>query len=60
MPHIKDFARICEPLNKATTKNAKYTKGPTTGKALEAFNILKTMQCTKKSWLTHSATGNLP
>jgi hypothetical protein len=43
--HIKDFARICEPLNKATREEAEYTKGPITGKALEAFNTLKTMLC---------------
>jgi hypothetical protein len=35
--HIKDFARICEPLNKATRKDSEYVKGPITGKALEAF-----------------------
>ncbi len=45
--HIKDFARICEPLNKATRKDAEYTKGPITGKALDGFNILKTMLCTE-------------
>ncbi len=45
--HIKDFPRICEPLNKATRKDAEYTKGPITGKALDVFNILKTMLCTE-------------
>jgi hypothetical protein len=33
--HIKDFARICKPQNKATRKDAEYTKGLITGKALE-------------------------
>jgi hypothetical protein len=35
--HIKDFAWICEPLNKGTRKDALYTKEPITCKALEAF-----------------------
>ncbi len=38
--HIKDFARICVPLNKATRKDSEYTKGPITGKPLEAFETL--------------------
>jgi hypothetical protein len=34
-------------MNKATKNDAEYSKGPITGKALEAFNILKTMLCTE-------------
>jgi hypothetical protein len=45
--HIKDFARLCEPLNKATRKDAEYVKGPTTGKALEAFKNLQEMLCSE-------------
>jgi putative transposase len=45
--HIKDFARICEPLNKATRKDSEYTKGPIAGKALEVFDNLKTMLCSE-------------
>ncbi len=45
--HIKDFARICEPLNKATRKDAEYKKGPITGKPLEAFETLKTLLCSE-------------
>ncbi len=45
--HIKDFARICEPLNKATRKDSDYTKGPITGKALEAFENLKSLLCSE-------------
>jgi hypothetical protein len=45
--HIKDFARICEPLNKATRKDSEYTRGPIIGKAFEAFNILRTMLCSE-------------
>jgi hypothetical protein len=41
--HIKDFARIREPLNKARRKDSEYSKGPITGKALEAFQTLKSM-----------------
>jgi hypothetical protein len=37
--NIKDFVRICEPPNKATRRDAKYSKGPITGKAIEAFKI---------------------
>jgi hypothetical protein len=43
--HIKDFADICEPLNKATRKDSDYTKGPIEGKALEAFDALKALLC---------------
>jgi hypothetical protein len=43
--HIKDFARLCEPLNKATRKDSEYVKGPITGKALEAFRSLQEMLC---------------
>jgi hypothetical protein len=35
--HIKDFARISKPLNKATRKDSEYSKGPITGKAPDAF-----------------------
>ena len=45
--HIKDFARICEPLKKATRKDSEYVKGPITGKALEAFENLKSMLCSE-------------
>jgi hypothetical protein len=45
--HIKDFARICKPLNKATRKDSEYSKGPITGKALDAFRNLKTMLCSE-------------
>ncbi len=45
--HIKDFASICKPLNKATRKDPEYTKGPITGKALEAFDALKAMLCSE-------------
>jgi hypothetical protein len=38
--YIKDFARICEPLNKATRKDSEYVRGPISGKALEAFENL--------------------
>jgi hypothetical protein len=41
--HFKDFTRICKLLKKDTRK--KYSKGPITAKALEAFVILKTMLC---------------
>jgi hypothetical protein len=34
-------------LNKATRKDSEYTKGPITGKALDAFNVLKTMLCSE-------------
>jgi hypothetical protein len=34
-------------LNKATRKDAEYTKGLITGKALEAFTLLKKMLCTE-------------
>ena len=43
--HIKDFARICEPLNIATRKDAEYTKVAMTGKALEVIVILKAILC---------------
>jgi hypothetical protein len=45
--HIKDFARICEPLNKATRKDSDYVKGPISSKALEAFEHLKSMLCSE-------------
>ena len=45
--HVKDFAKICEPLNKATRKDAEYKKGPITGKPLESFNLLKTLLCSE-------------
>jgi hypothetical protein len=34
-------------LNKATRKDSEYSKGPITGKALEAFENLKTMLCSE-------------
>jgi hypothetical protein len=49
LTHIKDFAKICESLTKARRKDAEYTQGPITGKALKAFNILKTMLHTNQS-----------
>jgi hypothetical protein len=45
--HIKDFARICEPMNKATRKDSLYTNGPITGKPLDAFETLKTLLCSE-------------
>ncbi len=45
--HIKDFARICDPLNKAKRKDSEYTKGPISGKALEAFMTLKSWLCSE-------------
>ena len=45
--HTKDFARICEPLNKATRKDSDYIKGPITGKPFEAFTLLQTMLCSE-------------
>ncbi len=45
--HIKDFARICEPLNKATRKDSEYTKGPITAGPLKAFETLKTLLCSE-------------
>jgi hypothetical protein len=49
--HIKDFARICEPLNKATRKDSEYIKGPIFGKAFEAFETLKSMLCSENQTL---------
>jgi hypothetical protein len=45
--HIKDFARICEHLNKATRKDSEYVKSPISGKAIEAFETLKIMLCSE-------------
>jgi hypothetical protein len=45
--HIKYFGRISEPLSKATQKDAEYTKGMISGKALKAFQLLKNMLCTE-------------
>jgi hypothetical protein len=45
--HFKDFARICEPLNKASRTDAEYLKGPIIGKGLEAFTILNLMLCSE-------------
>ena len=41
--HVKDFTKLCAPLNKATIKDATYKSGPITGKALEASQHLKTI-----------------
>jgi hypothetical protein len=41
----KDFARICEQLNKATRKDVEYSRRSIIGKALDALKILKTMLC---------------
>jgi hypothetical protein len=44
--HIKDFARLSEPLHKAIRKDAEYSKRPVTERALEVIKILKkTMFC---------------
>ena len=45
--HIKDFSRICDPLNKATRKDSPYVKGKITGEALQAFHILRNLLITE-------------
>ena len=45
--HIKDFAKISEPLNKATRKDSEYIKGPITGEALKSFYLLRTLLITE-------------
>ena len=45
--HIKDFSRICDPLNKATRKDSPYVKGEITGEALKAFHILRNLLITE-------------
>ena len=40
--HVKDFAKLCAPLNKATRKDSQYQIGPITGEALEAYTKFKT------------------
>ena len=45
--HVKDFAKLCAPLNKATRKDATYKSGQITGKALEAYQNLKTILCSE-------------
>ena len=34
--HVKDFPKLCAPLNKATRKDSPYQKGPIRSEALEA------------------------
>ena len=45
--HVENFAQIAAPLNKLTTKNCVWKKGPLPEDAEKAFNLLKTILCSE-------------
>ena len=55
---MKDFARLCAPLNRATQKDSAYKTGSITGEAFEAFKNLKTIRKLKEEWaqFSHKST----